>query len=474
MRRTRILATLGPASETPGALDAMIAAGLDAVRLNFSHGTPEWHAAMVRRIRQAARRAGRPIAILQDLQGPKIRVGRVPDGGMDVPSGSVLTLTARPVAGRTGLVPTDYAELPRDVARGDRILLDDGRIALRVRHVRGQDVVTDVTDGGWLTSHKGLNVPGAALRVPALTRKDRRDARLGLRLGVDFMALSFVRSAADIEALARLMRRTGRSAPIIAKIEKPQAVANLDAILTAADGVMVARGDLGVEVSLEAVPVHQKSIIAAANRAGKLVITATQMLESMTLEPAPTRAEVTDVANAILDGTDALMLSGETAVGRYPVEAVRRMAAIADVTEERLYPFDRPAAVAAARTENDFTPVLARLAGHAARDLDPAAVVVFTRSGRTARLCSDERTRAPIVAFTTDEVVARRLALYFGVLPRVLRTPARPDRTLAAATRHLLASGLARKGDLVVVLAGTRTGPGTTNSLRVTRLGEEN
>jgi pyruvate kinase len=472
MRRTKILATLGPASASPGAIDAMIAAGLDAVRLNFSHGTQEKHAEMYRAVREASARAGKPVAVLQDLQGPKIRIGKVKEPGIEVPTGSTLTITTRRIEGADGVVPTDYAELPGDVAKGDRILLDEGRLQLTVRSVKGGDIVCHVDDGGRLSSRKGINVPGAALTAGAMTDKDRADARFGLKLGVDFIALSFVRRASDVEELRALMKKEGRTVPIVAKIEKPQAVEALDDIVAVSDGVMVARGDLGIEVSLEMIPAHQKKIIERANRAGKLVITATQMLESMTENPIPTRAEVTDVANAILDGTDAVMLSGETAVGRHPVETVRRMAAIADATEAHLFRFEIPAPVAATRDRNDFIPALARLAGHAARETDPRALVVFTRSGRTARLLSDERPRAPIVALTPSDDALRRLALYWGVCAHKVEEIPSPVEALAAGEKLVVEQRYAKKGDTVIFLLGTDTSPGATNSLKISRVGD--
>ncbi|KAF0246925.1 MAG: pyruvate [Planctomycetota bacterium] len=472
MRRTKILATIGPASAKPLVIEALLDAGLDAVRLNFSHGTHDSHAEAYRLVREAAKKAGRAVAVLQDLQGPKIRVGDIAAPGMDVPTGSRLTITTRRCDGANGLVSTEYEDLPKDVKKGDRILLDDGNLELRVLEVKSQDVVCDVVEGGLLKSHKGINVPGAALSAGALTAKDREDARFGLALGVDFIALSFVRSARDIEELRALMKKEGKWAPIVAKIEKPQAVDALDEIIAVADGVMVARGDLGVEVSLEMIPVFQKRIIERANRAGKLVITATQMLESMTENPLPTRAEVTDVANAILDGTDAIMLSGETAVGKYPVETVKRMGAIADATENNLFDYSKTVHPAGAAEKGDFTPSVVRLAGHAARECDPAAIVVFTRSGRSARLLSDERPKAPIVAFTTGEDTYNRLGLYWGVRPRIVGEMESTEAVLALGERRLLEDRLAKTGETVIFVLGTNTAPGATNSVKIARLGD--
>jgi len=472
MRRTKILATIGPASAKPLVIEALLDAGLDAVRLNFSHGTHDSHAAAYRLVREAAKKAGRAVAVLQDLQGPKIRVGKIADPGMDVPTGSRLTITTRTCDGANGVVSTEYEDLPKDVKKGDRILLDDGNFELRVLEVKSTEVVCHVVEGGLLKSHKGINVPGAALSAGALTAKDREDACFGLALGVDFIALSFVRSARDVEELRALMKKEGKWAPIVAKIEKPQAVDALDEIIAVADGVMVARGDLGVEVSLEMIPVFQKRIIERANRAGKLVITATQMLESMTENPLPTRAEVTDVANAILDGTDAIMLSGETAVGKYPVETVKRMGAIADATENNLFDYSKTVHPAGAAEKGDFTPAVVRLAGHAARECDPAAIVVFTRSGRSARLLSDERPKAPIVAFTTGEDTYNRLALYWGVRPRIVGEMESTEAVLALGERRLLEDRLAKTGETVIFVLGTNTAPGATNSVKIARLGD--
>lgn len=468
-RRTRILATLGPASFEHSVIDGLVAAGLNAVRLNFSHGTHEWHAEAFRRVREAASRHGREIAILQDLQGPKIRLGTV-RGEIHAATGSSLTITTRSVVGEGNVVPTDYPALATDVEPGMRILLDEGRLVLLVRSVEGQDVLCDVVDGGVISSHKGLSIPGAALTTAAMTEKDRADVRFGLDLGVDFVALSFVRSAADIDELRTLMRELGREVPIIAKIERPQALENLDAIIAASEGTMVARGDLAIEASLDMVPVHQKRIIERANRAGKLVITATQMLESMTENPLPTRAEVTDVANAILDGTDAVMLSGETAVGKHPIEAVRRMASIASVTEETLYPFDRPVRPAPGHTD-PLARVTARAAAQAAHDGDARAIVVFTRSGATAATLSDERPRAPIIAFTSETATLRRLALYWGVQPLPLPPVKSAEELMEYAERLVVERDWATSGDRVVFVLGARVAAGAAHSIRLVELG---
>ncbi len=470
-RRTKILATLGPASREPAVLDALIAAGLDAVRLNFSHGTHEAHAETYRRVRDASQRQGREIAVLQDLQGPKIRLGKI-DGELHVETGSELVITTRPgVIGKGNLVPTDYDMLARDVEIGMKILLDEGRVAVTVRGVEGHDVRCEVTDGGVLVSNKGLSVPGATLTAAAMTEKDRIDVKFGLDLGVDYVALSFVRRPSDVEDLRRVMVDHGRVVPIIAKIEKPQAVDAIDEIVAIADGVMVARGDLAIESSLEMIPAHQKKIIERANRVGKLVVTATQMLESMTDNPLPTRAEVTDVANAVIDGTDVVMLSGETAVGKHPVETVRRMGSIAEVTEQTLYPFDRRIFPAPLPHDPDAFPrVNARIAAQAARECDAAAILAFTDSGATAGRLSDERPRAPVIAFTREPATQRRLALYWGVHPFPMATATSFVELAQRGEKFVVENKWATSGDALVFVFGAHLVPGADCSVSLRRI----
>jgi len=464
-RKTKILATVGPASRDPEVLDALLSAGLDAVRLNFSHGNHAQHAETYGRVREAAARHQSEVAILQDLQGPKIRLGRI-DGEIRVAAGARLVITTRGIVGAGEVVPTDHPRLPADVSVGMLILLDEGRVSAIVRSVADQDVVCEVVDGGTLASNKGLSVPGAALTTAAMTEKDRVDVRFGLDLGVDYVALSFVRRANDIHDLRRFMSEHGRIVPIIAKIEKPQAVEAIDEIVAAADGVMVARGDLAIEASLDMIPVHQKKIIGRANRAGKLVVTATQMLESMTDNALPTRAEVTDVANAILDGTDVVMLSGETAVGKHPVEAVRMMASIACTTEEMLYPFDVPVRPTAER-DGRLRGVIARIAAQASREAKAKAIVVFTESGDTAAHLSDERPRAAILAFTRNRATLRRLALHFGVQAFPLEGPVSAPELMERAERFVLEEKWAVGGETLVVLLGAEQAPGVDHSVRL-------
>jgi pyruvate kinase len=465
MHRSKIVATIGPASRDPRVLEQLLRAGVDVVRLNFSHGEPAEHLAVAQAAREIAQTTGCPLAVLQDLSGPKIRTGRVAQP-VELRAGeTVVVTTDQSVEGGPGRLSTSYEALPRDVKPGDRILLDDGRVELRVTATRGREVETTVVHGGRLGSHKGMNLPGVDLSAPALSEKDRRDLEFGVRHGFDYVALSFVRRAADVEETKRLIQSLGGSAPVIAKIEKPEAVDVLPAIVEAADGIMVARGDLGVELSTEQVPTLQKRIIEMANAAGKVVITATQMLESMVENPRPTRAEASDVANAILDGTDAVMLSGETSIGQFPAEAVATMARIAEYTEQQYAP--RPPVRSVGHEGTLAARSLARVANAVAEELGCKLIVAFTKSGSTARLLSSYRPRATIAAITFDEETYRRLALWWGVLP--IRSEYAPTiEEMAARGEELLKQkGLARSGDVIVMLAGKGHTEGATNMLRV-------
>ena len=465
MRRAKIVATIGPASRDRAVLERLITAGVDVVRLNFSHGEPKEHLAVAQAAREIAAAHDRPLAVLQDLSGPKIRTGRVREP-IELRSGDTVVITTdETIEGRPGLISTSYDPLPRDVNPGDRILLDDGRIELRVAKSAGEQVECVVVYGGLLSSHKGMNLPGVKLSTPALTEKDRRDLALGIEADVDYVALSFVRQAADVDEAKRLIHDLGGNAPLIAKIEKREAIDDLPSILEAADGVMVARGDLGVELSTEEVPTLQKRIIEVANGAGKVVITATQMLESMIESPRPTRAEASDVANAILDGTDGIMLSGETAAGRYPVEAVATMARIALYTEEH-YGLRAPARVSGSQGTL-VARSLARVANTVAEEISCKLIVAFTESGTTARLLSSYRPQAVIAALTYDDDTYRRLALCWGVVP--IRTTYAPtsDEMVARGEELLQKKGLARAGDVVLMMAGYSHTRGATNMLRV-------
>jgi pyruvate kinase len=466
MRRTKIVATIGPASREPRVLERLVLAGANALRLNFSHGTHEEHATVVRTAREIGSRLERPLALLQDLSGPKIRTGRVARGKIELRDGARLAITTdESVEGTAELISTTYDALPLDVGEGDRILLDDGNLELKVLATSPARVECAVVDGGPLRSHKGMNLPGVRLSTPALTDKDRQDLAFGLEQGVDYAALSFVREAADIEEIKALMRSLGREVPVIAKIEKPEAVENLAAILEIADGVMVARGDLGVEIGTEEVPTVQKKIIAAANAAGRVVITATQMLESMIDNPRPTRAEASDVANAILDGTDAVMLSGESAVGRFPVQTVETMARIADYTEE--HATTRTTERTCRGRGTAITRSLARVAASVANELGCKIIMALTESGVTAQLTSGFRPRVPVVAVTGDEAVCRRLALWWGVLPVRRQEAESGDELQAKAEARLKALGLAGEGDTVLILSGHSDLAAATNMLRV-------
>ncbi len=473
MRRTRIVATLGPASQDPKTLAELIRAGANVLRLNFSHGTHETHERMVKTIREVSAKIGLPVAILQDLQGPKIRTGLNKDGQpIPLSAGDRIRITTESsVEGTRELISTTYEPLTRDVRPGDRILLDDGYLSFKVLEVSGKTVLCEVVDGGTLLEKKGINLPGVNLSARALSDKDRDDAKLGARLGVDFIALSFVRRPDDITDLRTLLVQEGTPIPIIAKIERPEALECLDGILARADGVMVARGDLGVEVPVEQVPVHQKRIIRDANLFGRWVITATQMLESMISNPIPTRAEVSDVANAILDGSDAVMLSGETARGAFPVESVAMMARIAEQAEEALYPFYR-ALSKDITTKMPFTEAAVDAACFAAQELQAAALVVFTHSGNTARIVAAQRPKCPVFAFTTRPETVRRLCLCWGVKPILLEKYLSPDELFSTAEKILLEQGKVAPGDSVVFLAGSTTSPGATNLMKIHRVGE--
>jgi pyruvate kinase len=443
---------------------------MNVARLNFSHGTREDHRQRVETVRQVAKRLGQPVACLQDLSGPKIRTGPLSsEEGVQLKTGSSLILTTEDLLGTAERISTTYRELPKDARAGNRILLDDGLIELEVEEVRGKDVMTRVLSGGLLKPRKGINLPGFPLSISALTAKDREDAQSGISLDVDFMALSFVRTADDIRTLKELLAEQGRSGiPVIAKIEKPEAIDNLSPILDVADGVMVARGDLGVEIAAEKVPTLQKEIIRRANERGRVVITATQMLESMVNHPRPTRAEASDVANAILDGTDAVMLSAETAVGRYPVEAVATMARIAAYTEEMMDWESRRRRQALSLLESSSIPrATASAACRAAEQLSARFIVVFTESGATAGLISQFRPHQPILGLTPSQRVYPRLALLWGVLP--LSTPLydRIDMMIEEGMKGLEAQELVTKGDVVVVVFGTSPVPGATNMIKV-------
>jgi pyruvate kinase len=470
MLKTKIVCTIGPASRSMEMLREMIISGMNVARLNFSHGDHDYHGENVVRIRQASEEVGKPIAILMDLQGPKLRVGKLEGDGVLLQEDEEIILTSRPVLGIAGEIPVQFSRLPKLVEPGDRILMDDGLLEVVVLETTETDIRSKVVVGGLLQSNKGMNLPRAHTSIPAITEKDKQDLRCALDHQVDWIALSFVRNANEVVTLQELIRKQcpyGRPAPVIAKIEKPEAMDNIDAIIAAADGIMVARGDLGIEASPEEVPLMQKLIIKKCNEAGVPVITATQMLDSMMRNPRPTRAEASDVANAILDGSDAIMLSGETAVGQYPLEALRTMVKIAERTEIELQQRIALALPSPRKTKN-----IAEAVSHATRetaqDLDAAAIITPTVSGHTARMVAKYRPQAPIIAVTPSPMVQRQLCLYWGVYPLLARRTANTDQMLADAVHAAREHGLVQPGDLVVVTGGAAgSAPGTTNLIKV-------
>lgn len=454
MRRAKIIATLGPTSDREAVIRHLIQTGANAFRLNFSHGTHEDHRRRVEIVRRITADLGKSVSMIQDLSGPKLRVGKLYKGEpIDLEEGDTFLLTGRAVEGSDEVIPVTYPYLAEDVPVGSQILVDDGRIELEAVAIVGPDLRCRVIHGGRLKERKGVNFPGVPLRVYAPTDKDRDDLAFGLSLGVDYVALSFVRRAQDVEALKRLIAEHDQDVPVIAKIEKPEALDDLEAILQASDGVMVARGDLGVEMRPERVPILQKQIIEQANRSDCLVIIATQMLESMMHNPRPTRAEASDVANAVIDGADAVMLSGETAVGEFPVEAVRMMARIVEVAEESGRQGD-----IGGLARHEYTPTYAHAISHAAQeiahDLELKAIVAFTRSGFTARLISKDRPCVPILAITPSEVVERRLSLLWGVTPILCPFVQHTDGMIHVVEEELVAQGHLQPDDLVVITGG--------------------
>jgi pyruvate kinase len=476
MRRAKIVATLGPASSDPETISKLIEHGVDIARLNFSHGRLEDHADVLDRIRAASRHLVKAVAVLQDLQGPKIRTGPLKAGkvGVLLEAGrEIVIATDGEVVGDETLVSTGYRHLAEDVRPGDRLLVDDGLLELRVLQTDGVRARCEVVEGGVLKEHKGINLPGVTLRAQAMGEKDERDLTFGLAHGIDYVGLSFVRSPADVGVCRARMARFGRTVPIIAKIEKPEAIESIDAIIAEADGIMLARGDLGVEIEPERVPNLQKEILRKANAAGKPVIVATQMLESMIEHPRPTRAEASDVANAIWDGADAVMLSGESASGRYPLLAVQMMDRIVREAEQHLQSRASP------RREpwsgaGPFNAVVAGAAVRAAHEAQAVAVVCFTLGGTTARLLAHYRPHVPIIAFSPDQAIRRRIALYWGVVPKVMEPVRSSDLMCELVSNRLLADGVAEPGDRVVLVYGSPMGvPGRTNSIRLHQIPHE-
>jgi pyruvate kinase len=469
VRRAKIVCTLGPATSAPERILQLVEAGMDVARLNLSHGSHSEHERVYQRVRTASDQTGHSVGILADLQGPKIRLTEFAEGKVTLTYGERFTITTRDVIGDGTICGTTYAGLPGDVQPGDTILIDDGRVALVADEVTATDVITRVTVGGPVSNHKGINLPGIAVSVPALSDKDIEDLRWALHLPADMIALSFVRNASDIEPVHKIMDEEGRRLPVIAKIEKPQAVAGLGDLIDAFDGFMVARGDLGVEMPLEEVPLVQKRVIELARRYAKPVVVATQMLESMISEPRPTRAEASDVANAVLDGTDAVMLSGETSVGRYPIETVRTMGRIVASTEQ--HGLDRVAPI-------DWTPrtkggIIAKAAVEVAERMHAKYLVSFTQSGDTALRLARFRSGMPLLAFTPEPSVRSWLSVVWGVETFLVPSVNHTDEMVRQVDKHLVEIGRCSAGDTVVIVAGSPPGiPGSTNALRIHRIGD--
>ncbi|HYX27528.1 MAG TPA: pyruvate kinase [Pyrinomonadaceae bacterium] len=465
MRRAKIIATIGPACRDPKVFEAMIAAGADGVRINMSHGTYDDKAGDIRMARAAAEKMNRPLAVLVDLSGPKIRTRHLKDHQpVQLKAGQVFTITTRDIEGDNSQVSTNYEGMPKDVHAGARILVDDGAIELRVESATETDVVTRVINGGSLGERKGINLPGVKLPIPSITEKDREDLNWAAQQRVDYFALSFVRSARDCNEAKELIKQAGSSAPLIAKIEKAEAIDHLEEIIETADGVMVARGDLGVETSVELVPVYQKRIIEQANAAGKLVITATQMLQSMVTNPRPTRAEATDVANAVWDGSDAVMLSGETATGAYPVAAVATMARIIETAETR-HTERSIVERLVGRQSGRVSRALCEAAAFAADEMNTRIIAVFTESGLMARRLSALRPDQRIVALTSSREVINELSLIWGV-ESVLTTPSKStEELLKVGELALLHEDLVDLGETIVIMAGRLSGLGLSSSV---------
>jgi pyruvate kinase len=468
VRRAKIVCTIGPACDSEEMIRDLMRLGMDVARLNFSHGTHAEHARRIQFLRSAARHLKRTICILQDLQGPKIRTGRLKNGkAVQLKRGAMVTITPRKITGTSSLLATDFAGLASEVEPGARVLLSDGRIELKVRTIHGSDVECEVVDGGMLGEHQGINLPGSAVALPVLTGKDKRDLEFGLKHGIDVVALSFVRSADDIRTAKALMRKLGKSVPIIAKLEKPQAIERLEEILEVTNGIMIARGDLGVELPPEQVPIIQKQVIRRADVWRRPVITATQMLESMTENPRPTRAEASDVANAIFDGTDAVMLSGETATGRYPRETVAMMGRI--ILEAEASMAQSPAAPRRRHEQQHYSvaETICESIAHAAEDLPMGAIAVFTESGNTARMMSKHRPKVCIYAFSRRPEVCNRMNALWGVHPVHKEEWESAEAMLRTAEEELLPKGLLRPGDVLGLVAGTKLTSGATNFMRL-------
>ncbi len=472
MRKTKIVCTLGPATNSAEKISQLITAGMNVARLNFSHGSQQSHQQMIKLIRQISAELNQPVAILQDLQGPKLRVGKIKSGRVSLKPGAEIKIVTEDIIGDATIISTSYKDLATDVQKDDLILLDDGLIRLKVLSAGTNFVNCLIVEGGILSDHKGLNLPGVRISQPSLTEKDKQDLQFGISQDVDLVAISFVRSADDVQEVKKIISQFNKDILVIAKLEKPEAIADLENIIEKADGVMIARGDLGVEMPLEQVPILQKKIITSCRQQGKPVITATQMLESMRETSRPTRAEVSDVANAILDGTDAVMLSAETATGKYPVETVTMMHKIICATEQTLFERHR-FHVHSKQASQSIADAVSNSACDAAEQLNVKAIVAFTTSGFTARMVAKYRPQTDIIAFTSNQTVARQLSLSWGINSRYLDYLENTDEIIQYSEKALLKYDYVKKGDLIVVLLGAPVFvKGTTNLMKIHVVGE--
>ena len=470
--KTKVVATIGPASNTRSILKKLILSGVDVARLNLSHGTHKEHGEVINTIRSLSRETKRPVGILLDLQGPKIRTGKLKDGKpVLLKRNGTIRITTKKISGTDELISTTYDRLVNDVKKGDKMLLDDGLIELRVLSKDKDSVLCKIINGGLLKEHKGINLPGVNVSAPSLTEKDKKDLKFGIKAGVDYFALSFVRTAGDLKAIKSIIAKHGVHIPVIAKIEKPEAVDNLDSILKIADGIMVARGDLGVEIRPEQVPAIQKNIISKAILANKPVITATQMLETMTENPIPTRAEASDVANAIYDGTDAVMLSGETASGKYPVKAVQMMVSIASEAEKS--PFMNYNIYYEKDPKDLVTHAIAQSAVNILYEVDAKAIITFSVSGKTSKLISKQRPPQHVYAFSPSVEVYNRLSLVWGIIPLLIPPINDTRKIIEAGEKIIVENKFAKKNDLVIIVTGLALKAGSTNLIKIHRIGQE-